>query len=119
VLYVGTTSTKRFLTAMPDSRQIALPSPNQSTQNSPLILSEFVLITPLCVLRKCCAGLEYLHTVCDPQIIHGDVKSSNILLNKEMVAKVADIAMSKGPSEGLLEGIDPCSSPLPGYFDPE
>ncbi|KAL8171910.1 hypothetical protein V2J09_023714 [Rumex salicifolius] len=40
-------------------------------------------------------GLAYLHTVCDPNIIHRDIKSSNILLNENFDAHLADFGLSR------------------------
>ncbi|KAK8941527.1 Tyrosine-sulfated glycopeptide receptor 1 [Platanthera guangdongensis] len=40
-------------------------------------------------------GLFYIHRICEPHIVHRDIKSSNILLNEEFQAHVADFGLSR------------------------
>ncbi|KAG0587010.1 hypothetical protein KC19_2G134200 [Ceratodon purpureus] len=40
-------------------------------------------------------GLQYLHNESQPQIIHGDIKASNILLDSNLNAKISDFGLVK------------------------
>ncbi|CAN0862302.1 Putative receptor-like protein kinase At1g80870 [Linum grandiflorum] len=40
-------------------------------------------------------ALEFLHTRCDPPVIHGDIKPSNVLLGFDLRAKIADFGLSR------------------------
>ncbi|KZV41054.1 protein kinase [Dorcoceras hygrometricum] len=40
-------------------------------------------------------GLEYLHHYCEPPIIHGDIKPSNILLDESFDAKIGDLGLAR------------------------
>ncbi|OEL16587.1 Cysteine-rich receptor-like protein kinase 14 [Dichanthelium oligosanthes] len=47
------------------------------------------------IIRGICIGLEYLHEQCNKTVAHLDLKPSNILLDKEMVPKIADFGLSR------------------------
>lgn len=63
-------------------------------------------------------GLDYLHSFADPPVIHRDVKPSNILLDNNLVAKLADFGLSKS-TLGFETHVSTAPAGTAGYIDPQ
>ncbi|KAL3641444.1 hypothetical protein CASFOL_016412 [Castilleja foliolosa] len=84
-------------------------------QDSPLLS----WATRIKVALDAARGIEYLHEYSNPQIIHRDIKSSNILLDDDWTAKVSDFGLSlMGPQDGKTH-LSLLAAGTMGYMDPE
>ncbi|KAI3967211.1 hypothetical protein MKX01_042796 [Papaver californicum] len=57
-----------------------------------------------CIAVDIAKGLEFLHYQCDPVIIHGDIKPSNILLDSDFNAKIADFGLARSKIDDVHGG---------------
>ncbi|KAI6671838.1 hypothetical protein NL676_006723 [Syzygium grande] len=64
-------------------------------------------------------GLDYLHNGCKPPIIHRDLKTTNILLNEDFRAKIADFGLSRAFVTESDSYVSTFPAGTPGYLDPE
>ncbi|CAK8575819.1 unnamed protein product [Lathyrus sativus] len=84
-----------------------------------VLKQQLIWIRRVTIAVQAARGIEYLHGYACPPVIHRDIKSSNILIDEEHNARVADFGLS------LLGPVD-SNSPLfelpagtLGYLDPE
>ncbi|MCO5552554.1 hypothetical protein L7F22_006067 [Adiantum nelumboides] len=74
--------------------------------------------TRLHIALQSTEGLTYLHSAAYPPIYHRDVKSSNILLDKTMNARVANFGLLR-LEEPDLSHVSTCVQGTLGYLDPK
>ncbi|URD80805.1 receptor-like protein kinase [Musa troglodytarum] len=118
---------KVYIGALEDGTKLAIKRGNPSSEQG---INEFQTeIQMLSKLRHrhlrlevcigAARGLHYLHTGASEGIIHRDVKTTNILLDDNLVAKVADFGLSKAAPSLEQTHVSTAVKGSFGYLDPE
>ncbi|XP_068649885.1 protein STRUBBELIG-RECEPTOR FAMILY 3-like isoform X4 [Aristolochia californica] len=63
-------------------------------------------------------ALEYLHEVCEPHVVHGNLKSANVLLDNELLAHVSDCGLAPLIATGSVNQLSGHLRTL-SYCDPQ
>ncbi|KAL9422390.1 hypothetical protein AB3S75_034626 [Citrus x aurantiifolia] len=63
--------------------------------NDQLEVCSLSVIQRLNIAIDVASAIEYLHHYCEPSIVHGDLKPSNVLLDQDLVSHVSDFGLAK------------------------
>ncbi|GLT86877.1 hypothetical protein SLE2022_049870 [Rubroshorea leprosula] len=77
------------------------------------------LIQRLDIAIEVAFAIEYLHDHCQPSIVHGDLKPSNVLLDEDFVAHVGDFGLARFLSISSQQSSSTGVKGTIGYIAPE
>ncbi|XP_039137676.1 salt tolerance receptor-like cytoplasmic kinase 1 [Dioscorea cayenensis subsp. rotundata] len=71
------------------------------------------------IAYKLATAMDYLHDGCDLQIVHGDIKASNVLLGEQLEPKLCDFGSARMGFSAAVQPRDAAHMVgSPGYVDP-